>query len=347
MITYSTALIKEMIVHFVGNPSQDEPLTISEAHLEINDNNHEILVDYLLKSFKPEAFYHFAPGNLVYDGINMIFKNAGEFIKASEQIASHLYDVSSHPKILSGDLFVAHIEKVNVNGEFFDAIVLLKAEQEDKFLQVEWAGNQSTVEFSEAYRLDRVDKACLILSAEPGDGYRVLVVDKTNGNNAEAQYWVDAFLELEAVEDSYHHTSQYMNMTREFVKEQLPEDFQVNASEQIALLNRTSKFFKEKDAFEFNNFADEVLKQPEVVSAFKKFTDSYNNNEEGDHSITEAFDINKTAVKKHAGMFKSILKLDKNFHVYVHGNRQLIEKGFDEEKGMNYYKLFFSNEAAT
>jgi len=347
MITYSTALIKEMIVHFVGNPSQDEPLTISEAPLEINDNNHEILVDYLLKSFKPEAFYHFAPGNLVYDGINMIFKNAGEFIKASEQIASHLYDVSSHPKILSGDLFVAHIEKVNVNGEFFDAIVLLKAEQEDKFLQVEWAGNQSTVEFSEAYRLDRVDKACLILSAEPGDGYRVLVVDKTNGNNAEAQYWVDAFLELEAVEDSYHHTSQYMNMTREFVKEQLPEDFQVNASEQIALLNRTSKFFKEKDAFEFNNFADEVLKQPEVVSAFKKFTDSYNNNEEGDHSITEAFDINKTAVKKHAGMFKSILKLDKNFHVYVHGNRQLIEKGFDEEKGMNYYKLFFSNEAAT
>jgi hypothetical protein len=346
MITYSTALIKEMIVHFVGNPSLDEPLTISETQLEINDNNHEILVDYLLKSFKPEAYYHFAPGNLVYDAINMIFKNSGEFNKASEQIASHLYDVSSHPKILSGDLFVAQIEKVNVNSEFYDAIVLLKAESEDKFLQVEWAGNQSTVEFSEAYRLDRIDKACLILSADPGDGYRVLVVDKTNGNNAEAQYWVDAFLELEAVEDSYHHTAQYMNMTREFVKEQLPEDFQVNASEQIALLNRTSKFFKEKDAFEFNNFADEVLKQPEVVSAFRKFTDSYNT-EDGDHSVTEAFDINQTAVKKHAGMFKSILKLDKNFHVYVHGNRQLIEKGFDDEKGMNYYKLYFSNEAAT
>lgn len=345
MITYSTALIKEMIVHFVGNPSQDEPLTISETELEINDNKHEVFLDYLLKYFKPEAYFHFAPGNLVYDAINTIFKSSGEFIKATDQIASHLYDVSAHPKILSGDLFVAHIEKVNVNNEFYDAVVLLKAEQEDKFLQVEWAGNQSSVSFSEAYRLERVDKACLILSAEPADGYRVLVIDKTNGNNAEAQYWVDAFLELEAVEDSYHHTQQYMNLTRDFVKEQMPEDFQVNAAEQIALLNRTSKFFKEKDAFEFNNFADEVLKQPEVVSAFRKFTDNYN--EDGDHSVTEAFDINQTAVKKHAGMFKSILKLDKNFHVYVHGNRQLIEKGFDDEKGMSFYKLYFSSEAAT
>jgi hypothetical protein len=46
-------------------------------------------------------------------------------------------------------------------------------------------------------------------------------------------------------------------------------------------------------------------------------------------------------------MFKSVLKLDKNFHIYVHGNRQLIERGYDDEKGMNYYKVFFNNEAAS
>jgi hypothetical protein len=129
------------------------------------------------------------------------------------------------------------------------------------------------------------------------------------------------------------------------VKEQLPENFEVNPAEQIALLNRSSKFFKEKQKFDLDNFNEEVLQQPEVANAFRKFTESYS--EDPEHSISENFDISQTAVKKHAGMFKSVLKLDKNFHIYVHGNRQLIERGYDDDKGMNYYKVFFSNEQTT
>ena len=41
----------------------------------------------------------------------------------------------------------------------------------------------------------------------------------------------------------------------------------------------------------------------------------------------------------------SVLKLDKNFHVYIHGKREYIEKGFDEEKGMHFYQLFFEEES--
>lgn len=37
--------------------------------------------------------------------------------------------------------------------------------------------------------------------------------------------------------------------------------------------------------------------------------------------------------------FKSILKLDKNFHVYVHGNRDYLQVEQDE-KG-TYLKLYF------
>ena len=56
------------------------------------------------------------------------------------------------------------------------------------------------------------------------------------------------------------------------------------------------------------------------------------------------FDIAAPAVKKMASSYKSVLKLDKNFHIYVHGKRELLEKGYDEDKGMNYYKLYFENE---
>ena len=61
--------------------------------------------------------------------------------------------------------------------------------------------------------------------------------------------------------------------------------------------------------------------------------------------IPDSFDISGAAVKKQARTYKSVLKLDKNFHIYIHGNKDVIEKGFDENKAMNYYKVYFKEEA--
>ena len=40
--------------------------------------------------------------------------------------------------------------------------------------------------------------------------------------------------------------------------------------------------------------------------------------------------------------YKSIIKLDKNFHIYVHGDRSKIEHG-EDDKG-RFYKLYFNAE---
>ncbi len=61
--------------------------------------------------------------------------------------------------------------------------------------------------------------------------------------------------------------------------------------------------------------------------------------------MVDEFDISGSAVKKMKKVFKSVIKLDKNFHIYVHGNRDYIRKGFDEESGMNYYQVFFKEES--
>jgi hypothetical protein len=53
--------------------------------------------------------------------------------------------------------------------------------------------------------------------------------------------------------------------------------------------------------------------------------------------------FSESAVKKQARVFKSVIKLDKNFHIYVHGNRELIEQGTDE-KG-KYYKVYYKEES--
>jgi hypothetical protein len=60
--------------------------------------------------------------------------------------------------------------------------------------------------------------------------------------------------------------------------------------------------------------------------------------------LPDNFDISVQAVKKQVRVFKSVLKLDKNFHVYIHGDKSLIEKGVDEKTGKKYYKIYYDEE---
>ena len=53
--------------------------------------------------------------------------------------------------------------------------------------------------------------------------------------------------------------------------------------------------------------------------------------------------ISAPAVKKQAKIFKSVLKLDKNFHIYIHGNREMIEQGVEKD-GRKFYKIYFEKE---
>ena len=46
-----------------------------------------------------------------------------------------------------------------------------------------------------------------------------------------------------------------------------------------------------------------------------------------------------------AQQMMTFLKLDKNFHIYIHGNRELIEKGYDEARGEHFYKIYFKEES--
>ena len=60
--------------------------------------------------------------------------------------------------------------------------------------------------------------------------------------------------------------------------------------------------------------------------------------------MSDNFDISENAVKSAKRKFKSVIKLDKNFHIYVHGKEELIAKGFDENRNKSFYTLFFDDE---
>ena len=102
------------------------------------------------------------------------------------------------------------------------------------------------------------------------------------------------------------------------------------------------EYFSEKEVFNVKEFENTALQEPIVIEAFQDYKQAYFKSNE----IVgfDEFDISDKAVKKAKKVFKSILKLDKNFHIYIHGRHDLIERGMDEEKGMNFYKVYFLQE---
>jgi len=149
-------------------------------------------------------------------------------------------------------------------------------------------------------------------------------------------------LSLKIASNTYHQTDAVINICKTFIQEQLDQDFEISKADKIDLLNKSLKYFKEKESFDTNEYAEEILSNPEAVSSFKKYKSVYD--EEFDLNLPESFDINTAAVKKKKSSFRPIMKLDKNFTVYVHGSKDLIEKGYDENKDLNFYKVYFKEE---
>ncbi|MGN7203640.1 nucleoid-associated protein [Pedobacter sp. SAFR-022] len=351
MISFYEAFLAELAIHRIGNKSQDEFYVLSDQSLHIQDNLlKNLLLQYFLSPYqKVNEIYRFTHPNNdlnlneVYHFAEAIFADGSTFHENSQQLAKYLYEVSGHPKIKSGELYVAYFENVQIEGELLDAIGIFKSETKETYLKVypEQAGFNLSYE-EDAINITKLDKGCLIFNTDKEEGFKVAVIDQTN-RTAEAVYWKDEFLKLKVRNDNYNQTNNVLGVYKSFVTEKLDEEFEMTKADKIDLLNKSMKYFKEKESFDLDEFANEVIANEDGIESFKNFKKSYE--EEFDTAIPDSFDINTAAVKKQARVFKSIIKLDRNFHIYIHGDKELIEKGFDEDKSMNYYKVYFKEEA--
>lgn len=350
MVTFPEASLAELSIHRIGNKLNDEYYVLSENSLHITDTVlNQLLLRYFLSSFeKVNEIYRFTHPNNdlslneVYHFAAKIFADGGTFHENSKKLATYLYEISNHPKIKSGELYVAYFENVQIEGELHDAIGIFKSETKESYLKVYPEQNGFKLEYEqEAININKLDKGCLIFNCEKEEGYKVAVIDQTN-RSAEAVYWKDEFLKLKVRNDNYNQTQNVLGIYKSFVTEKLDEEFEVDKTDKIDLLNRSIKYFKEKETFDMDEFANEVIANKEGADLFRAYKKSYE--EEFDTEIADSFDISNAAVKKQARVFKSVLKLDKNFHIYIHGNKELIEKGFDDDKAMNFYKVYFREE---
>jgi hypothetical protein len=107
------------------------------------------------------------------------------------------------------------------------------------------------------------------------------------------------------------------------------------------LLNRSVEYFKSHKSLDKIEFEKEVFQDASIIEAFRNYDDNYRKVNKID--ITENFNISTLAVKKQNRVFKNVLKLDENFHIYIHGNKDLIERGIEND-GRRFYKIYFENE---
>lgn len=351
MFFHQDATFDQLSIHRVGNKSQEEFYILSEqpVPLENDDVLPPLLMQYFMSPFAKvnEVYRLFHPNgelalNEIYHFTKQFFNEQLAFHDYSQQIAKHLYEVCMHPKIKPGEVYVVSLKNVQIEGENYDAVGIFKSENKETYLKVypNQGGFQLDYE-EEAININKLDKGVIIVNVEEEEGYKVLVVDQTN--KTEAVYWKDDFLKIKIRNDDFNQTGNYLKVYKNFVNEKLDDMFELEKADKIDLLNKSLNYFKEKETFDQEEFEEEVIGNPIAATMFNDFRSGFE--DEFDSPFQSSFDIADKAVKKMEASYKTVLKLDKNFHVYLHGKREYIEKGFDEEKGMNYYKLYFENES--
>ncbi len=333
----------KIIAHKVGNKINGESLIITQEPLVLDEQMSELLQNYFLGSFKSEETFQFYSdsylvNNPVYNSVSEIFDNTDQFLWESENIAKHLFEVAENPRVQGGELFILYFKDESENAEKVDKIGIFKTEKRESFLKIFPHEENIDLLTDKGISLNKIDKAALIYNKDKDSGYVLSVVD--NNKNGDMYYWFEDFLKVRQRNDDYFHTQESMIIYLDYIKKQLPEEFEVSKTDQANFLNKALNFFKEKEEFKFNEFTSEVLEDENIIESFNNFKTDYE--QDMQINVSEEFPINDSAVKKIQRKFKSIIKLDKNFEISIHGGRHLIEEG-QNEKG-KFYTLYFEKE---
>jgi len=348
MLDFSTVAIKEIAIHRVGNKHNEEDFFISKASHPLTEDLESMMLDYFVKPFTntldANQFTHEV--DLSYNELNGIskdfFQNPDSLYINSVKILKHLHEQSNHPHIKSGDVFVVRFEDILYEDKMVSALGIFKSENKTSFLKIDQ--DQSNLELKEQKGIDikKLDKGCFIINTDQEDGFRVFQVDS---NNYDTEYWLKEFLSITPTQNEYFHTKEYVNMVKGFAKEVVQAT--ENKTEEINFLNKSVKYLEQNEEVDLALFKDEVL----VDETKKKEFDQYKSMYENEHSVAipDSFTVSAPVVQKQKKKIKNEIKLDTNITIKIAVNNtesthKFVEQGYDHEKEMHFYKVYYNNE---
>jgi hypothetical protein len=349
MIKRQKASIKSCIIHKVGNKFNDTKNAFSSTTVDFDEETYNLLLPYLLKPFLSVAesyrFHHHSDVGLneINTYSEQLFKGDGDFIEVSKHILTHLYEQSNSAQIKTGDVLICYFEGVQYEDYFTDAIGIYKIENKTPFFQTFLDNNSYDMLVQKGIQAKKVDKGCLILNTGDAEGKIVLSVD----NNAyDAQYWIKRFLNIKYPDDSNQHTKNCIELCREFSKEILKPTF--GGQEQSNFLAKTVDYFKENEIVNLETFKEDVFEDEDHLALFEDYKKAYET--ENKVLIRNQFDVSERVLKKQKQKIKTEIKLDTNIQIKLDidapdASAEYLERGFDEDKKMHFYKVYFNAES--
>jgi hypothetical protein len=344
MIEYKTTELHKIVAHKIGSQAYEEALVISQDYLVLDMNTDNLLKNYFLGAFKSEEYFQFSDEtdinlNQTYITVKQIFEQPDTLLEQSKILANRLFEESEAEKIRSGVFFAVYFKDIRIQNELVDAIGLFKIMSKENFMTITQNESNIDVLCDVGTSLRKLDHGALILNLDADNGYYINLVNK--GNVLESECWANAFLTITQRKDNCYNTQNILTVCQQYFDNHIKEDFDVKRIDQVDLLNRTISFFKDESNFNIEKFEKEVIGNEEVIENFKNFKNNFLSDYEIE--LDDDFYISDYAVKKQARYLKSIIKLDKNFHIYVHGNKRNIEQGTDDNG--KYYKLYYKEES--
>ncbi len=348
MIKRTRVELSKCIIHKVANKYNSGKNALSENLVRFDEESYELLLPFLLKPFgsvtQSYRFSHHADVRL--NELNKyssdIFEDEETFLEHSKNIVNHLYEQSNSANIKSGDVLVVLFEGIEYKDMLTEAVGIYKIESKVDFFQTYLDDDSFDVVVQKGISTKKLDKGCLILNTSDTEGTVVLSVDN---NNYDAQYWIKNFLSVKYADDRNLHTQNYLEMCRDFSEEVIKPEF--GKHEQSNFLANTVDYFKEHESVDYHNFKDEVFqedKHKDMFEDYKKHFEKLN-----DVLVRNNFEVSDIVLKKEKPKLKTEIKLDTNIQIKIDvdapdASSEYLEQGYDEDKKMKYYKVFYNVE---
>jgi hypothetical protein len=356
-IRFTSASATRLVLAKIGHPQRDEPLQTSKQVYPIEESDRPTLTAIFLKPFKSLAAYRFQHhSSLDQHEMNAcakaIFTDPSQLLEKGREIATRLYTKSNHPNIKSGDLCIAYVEQLEADGEPVAGICILKSESVVPFLSISTQDGDLRLHTEHGINPEKIDKGCLILNHHGGKGYVVLTFDRSG---SDSRFWVRDFLGVVPVTDSPFLTNKFTDMAVAFVKETekaKKESAPLDDSppwESTTAAKDALSYFEEKEQFSLQEFEEQVLRTPEAVEKFREHKAKVE--EEQGQRFEDGFAISKKDVNKAKKRIGTVVKLDTGVEIHVKPTfadqpEPVLERGFDEEKGMKFIKVFFNEDVS-
>lgn len=191
----SSATVKAVVVHRIGNKMRDEGYLLSSKQIVVTERLSALLLrHYLLPIARSGERYKFDhPSNIDLNEVrhfaHAISSKETSFIDGSKALAKHLYGASSHPNIGGGEFIVILFHGLLLESEPISALGLFRIEAKDDFLDIfEEDGVLGLVD-RVGISMNTIQKGALVLS----DSDQVYAIDKLG---QKTKYWKENFLQV-------------------------------------------------------------------------------------------------------------------------------------------------------